>query len=238
MSEQKTVINTGNEEVDAALGKAKDFWDRFSKIIIYVSCAIILVVGGWWVYKNYVVLPKQDSANDALFQAESLFDKMTQQGFNKDSINIVLNGGTGVTSGVVKIINNYGSTPAGNRAKLIAGACYLHLKEYDKAIKYLNDFSTTDADQVQATVYSLLGDAYSEQNKSDDALSFYKKAASVNEKDDFISGEALYKAGRYAESIGKKDDAIETYKKLRDNYPKSAHAAEMDKYLARLGVLN
>ena len=33
-------------------------------------------------------------------------------------------------------------------------------------------------------------------------------------------------------------EAIELFQKLKDNYPKSSHAAEMDKYLARLGVVN
>ena len=216
--------------------KAKDFWFRYSKPVTYIATAIILVFGGWYLYKNFVVLPQQEKANDMIFPAENLFDKMAQEGFNKDSIGLVLNGSDGIT-GVLKIANNYGSTPAGNRAKIIAGACYLHSGDFNNAVKYLSDVSSTKATQVQTTVYSMLGDAYSELKNSDEALSYYKKAAEVNDKDDFMTSEALYKEGLYAETIGKTDDAIAIYENIRDNYPKTAHAAEMDKYLARLGVV-
>jgi tetratricopeptide (TPR) repeat protein len=232
VQEPVTVANTDIDVVE----KAKDFWFRFSKPITYVSSAIIVIVAGWFIYTNFIMLPRQEKANDIIFPAEGLFDKMAQEGFNKDSINLVLNGGNGIT-GVIKIANTYGSTPSGNRAKLMAGACYMRLHDYNNAIKYLKDFSSTKATQVQTTVYSLLGDAYSELKNSDDALSYYKKAAEVNEKDEFMTSEALYKEGLYAETIGKTDDAIASYEKIRDNYPKSAHAADMDKYLARLGVL-
>jgi len=216
--------------------KAKDFWFKYSKPVTYIATAIILVFGGWYLYKNFVVLPQQEKANDMIFPAENLFDKMAQEGFNKDSIGLVLNGSDGIT-GVLKIANNYGSTPAGNRAKIIAGACYLHSGDFNNAVKYLSDVSSTKATQVQTTVYSMLGDAYSELKNSDEALSYYKKAAEVNDKDDFMTSEALYKEGLYAETIGKTDDAIAIYENIRDNYPKTAHAAEMDKYLARLGVV-
>ena len=69
------------------------------------------------------------------------------------------------------------------------------------------------------------------------AYSYYKKAAEVNEKDEFMTSRALFKEGQYAETIGKTNDAITIYEKIRDDYPKTSPAAEMDKYLARLGVL-
>ena len=66
----------------------------------------------------------------------------------------------------------------------------------------------------------------------------YKKAIAVNTNDEFMTGEALYKAGLFAESIGKTKEAVEYFQKIKDGYPKNGHAADVDKYLARLGVLN
>ena len=224
------VVETDKDVVE----KAKDFWSRFSKPIIYVGSALILLIGGWLGYKSFVKEPNEAKAAELLFPAESIFDKMTQTGFSKDSINMVLNGGNGITSGVLKVASNYGSTDAGKRAHFIAGACYLNNKDFNNAIKHLKDFST-DATQVQAAAYILLGDAYSELKKNDDALEYYKKAANVNAKDEFMTPEALYKAGLFAETIGKTKEAIEFFQKIKNDYPKSSHAAEMDKYLARLG---
>lgn len=225
-------------ETNEAVEKAKDFWAKFSKPIIYVGSAIILFVGGWYGYNKFVKEPNEVKAAEMIFSAEQLFDKMAQQGsFNKDSVNRVLNGGNGITTGVLKIISTYGSTEVGNRANFIAGACYLHSGDFNNAVKYLKEFSTS-ATQVQTAAYSMTGDAYAELKKNDEALDYYKKAASVNTKDEFMTPEALYKAALFAENINKSSEAIDLFKKIRDNYPKSSRAADVDKYLARLGVIN
>ena len=216
--------------------KAKDFWAKFSNQVIYVGSAIIVLGGLWLGYTNFILAPKIAKADDLIFPVEGLFDKMSQTGFSKDSINIVLNGGTDVT-GVLKIASTYGSTPAGNRAKYIAGACYLHNGDYANAVKFLKDFST-NATQVQSAAYSMLGDAYSELNNNDDAFTYYKKSATVNEKDEFSASEGFFKAALFAETIGKTSDAIELFQKVKSDYPNSEHSKDVDKYLAQLGVLN
>jgi TolA-binding protein len=220
-----------NEIVDRARG----FWAQFSKPIIYVGALVILVIGGWLVYKNMFQAPKEVKAADVIFPAEQLFDKMTLGGFNKDSINLVLNGGNGIPNGVLKIASNYGGTAAGNRANFIAGACYLHNKDFNKAIKHLKEFST-DASQVQTVAYSMLGDAYAELKKNDEAMDYYKKAAAVNTKDEFMTSEALFKAAMFAEYTKKPDEAIKLFQKIKAEYPANTHNAEIDKYLARQGV--
>ncbi len=233
---ENQATNVANVETNEAVVKAKDFWSKFSKPIIYAGSAIILLIGGWIAYKNFIVAPKEQKSIDAIFPAEQLFDKMAQGGFNKDSINLVLNGGNGIT-GVLKIANNFSGTSAGNRAHYIAGACYLQNKDFANAIKHLNEYSTS-ATQIQTLTYSMLGDAHAELKKNDQALEYYKKAASVNEKDEFLSALYLFQAGSFAEKIGKPKDAVELYQKLKAEYPKSSQAGEIDKYLARLGVTN
>ena len=59
--------------------------------------ALILLAGGWLAYKNLVKVPNEVKSAEHIFPAEELFDKMTQSGFNKDSIKLVLNGGNGIT---------------------------------------------------------------------------------------------------------------------------------------------
>lgn len=236
---EKNLIDT--PIAPAATTEKRDFWVMYSKTIIYAGTAAILILAGWFGYQHFIKLPKEKNANEAVFPAENLFDKMAAIGFNKDSVNIVLNGGnlegTSVT-GLLKVINNYGGTEAGNRAKYMTGASYLHINEFDKAIKYLKDFDAHGALQVESKAYGMIGHAYAEQKKIDDALSFYKKAAEVNDKDESITPDALMLAASYAEATGKNKEAIDLFKKLRDNYPTSATVAngEVDKNLAKLGV--
>jgi tetratricopeptide (TPR) repeat protein len=234
---ENVVAPTVEVEIDP-IDKAKDFWAKFSKPIMVIGTAIILLGGGWLAYKNFVKIPNEQKAAEAIFPAEKLFDKMTQSGFNKDSINMVLNGSTGSFSGVLSVISKFGGTAAGNRAHYIAGACYLHGKDFNNAIKHLKDFSTS-ATQVQTAAYLMLGDAYSEiKDKSSDAFDYYSKAATVNTKDEFMTAESLYKAALYAETVGKTKEAIANFQKIKSDYPKSSRNNDVDKYLARLGIVN
>lgn len=159
--------------------------------------------------------------------------------YNKDTVNLVLNGdkAAGIT-GLLKIASSLGSTMSGNRAQYMIGACYLQLKQFDKAISHLKDFDGNDATQIQSKCYILLGHAYAEQKKTEEALDYYKKAGTVSDLDEGMASEALYMAGRYAEALGKTKDAIDLFQNLKDKYPASQRVSsgDVDKYLGSLGV--
>jgi TolA-binding protein len=239
----ETKVTETTVETTESVQHSKGFWDRYSKPIIYVGSAIILLIGAWYGYKKFIVEPKEREANELVFAAENLFDKMASVGFNKDTVNIVINGGEldgQKVTGVLKVISNFGSTAAGDRAKYMAGASYLHIKEFDKAIKYLKDFDGNGATQVQSKAYIMLGHAYAEQKKTADALSAYKKAASVNDKDEFFAADALLVAAAYAGATGDNKEAISLYEQVKQKYPSNiaVQNGDVDKNLARLGVVN
>ncbi|MFT3679181.1 MAG: tetratricopeptide repeat protein [Ferruginibacter sp.] len=232
---EKQVVAEAPETIEI-VEQAKGFWAKFSKPIIYAGSAIILLVGGWLGYKNLVKLPNEEKAAEMLFPAERLFDKMgMQSGFNKDSINLVLNGGKDIPNGVLKVISKYGGTAAGNDAHYIAGACYLHSGDFNNAIKHLKDFST-NATQIQASAYSMLAEASAELKKNEEAASYFDKAINTNPKDEFLVPVFLFRAGQFAETTGKTKEAVEYYQRIKNEYPKSQPAADIDKYLAKLGV--
>ncbi len=242
MAETKEVT-TPTQETNEVLQKAKGFWASNSKTVIYAGTALILLLGGWFGYQKLVKEPKELKANETVFLAESVFDKMASGSFSKDSVNIVLNGGTldgSSITGLLKVISNYGGTQAANRSRYMAGACYLHIKEFDKAIKYLKEFDGNGAGQVQSKAYVMLGHAYAEKKQTGEAFDYYKKAASVNEKDEAVTPDAMMLAASYAESIGKSKEAVELYKGLKEKFPAyiAVSNGEVDKLLARLGEFN
>ncbi len=233
--------------------RAKGFWAANSKRIIIIGSVVILAIGSYLGYKYIYKLPREQKASDLIFPAEKLFSKMAGIGsYNKDSVNLVLNGGnlegTAVT-GMLKIISNYSGTPSANRAEYITGACYLQLKDFDKAIKHLKEFDGNGADQIQSKAYILLGDAYSEKKNTSEALSYYKKAASVlSDKDAGQKVFALYTAASYADYIGQPKDAIAILEDIRQNHMDGLiktdltgpepliNIDDVEKYLAKLGV--
>ena len=149
------------------LDRAKGFWEKNSRMILYISTAVILLAGGYLGYKYLIVLPNEQKAQAEIYKAEN--------NFRKDSIALALNGNNS-TPGFLKVINKYGGTRSGNLAKLYAGECYLQLGDFKNAVKYLEDFDAHGAKQIEAKAEGLLGDAYAEMKQNDKAIEHYKKA--------------------------------------------------------------
>ena len=216
--------------------RAKDFWTKYNRPLMIVSAVIILVAGGYLVYKKFYKQPNEEKASDALFKAEG-YHRNALTAPNPDSlIKLALNG-DGANVGFLRIMSKYKGTDAANIAQLYAGESYLLLNDNANAIKYLKDFSTSSK-FFQARAYKLLGDAYSELGKTDDAIASYKKAAHHFTEDLHSSAEYLFFAASLAEKSGKNSEAIELYKEIRDKFPGTVSANESDKYLAKLGVYN
>jgi tetratricopeptide (TPR) repeat protein len=207
--------------------KLQDFWDRWGKQTGYGLLVIVLVVGGIFAYRNLISEPNEKKATEAMFRAEEYY--------RLDSARLALNGDN-VNAGFLKILSKYSGTKAGNLAAFYAGSCYLKLGDYNNAVKYLKDFSTS-VKQLQGRAYGLLADAYSELNKKEEAAEEYKKAGTYFEKDELFSPEYLFRSGYLYESMGKTQEAVTMYQLIKDKYPTSQRGLDIDKYLARLGVI-
>ena len=225
MAEKKNIAASENEEV---IAKAQDFWTRYQKQITVVLAVVVLAVGGWYAYRNFIVKPKAEKALDVIFKAEEYY--------RMDSLQKALNG-DGISWGFVRVAKEYGGTETGNLAHFYAGDCYLRTGDFNNAVKHLKDFSTSQK-QVQARAYKLLGDAYSELGQNDNAISSYKKAAYHFTDDLHNAAEYLFFAASLAEKSGKNQEAIGLYKEIKDKFPGTVAANESDKFLAKLGVYN
>ena len=225
MAETKTVSHyTENEQT---IERARDFWGKYNRIILIVGAVIIVLGGGYLAYKYLYQQPQEAKAIDAMSKAEDYY--------RVDSFKVALSG-DGINPGFAKIVDKYGGTETGNTAKYYAGVSALKIGDYAKAVKYLSDFST-DAKQIQARAYKLLGDAYAEQGKNKEALENYKKAAHYFEDDDSNASEYLFMAAYFADRVLKNQkEAIDLFKELKQKYPRTERGFEADKYLAQLGV--
>jgi len=225
MSEIKHPAHLEDEKNPVA--ELQNIWERYGKQASYVLIALIVIIGGFFAYRNMISEPNEKKAVEAMFRAE--------QYYRMDSARLALNGDN-INAGFLKVIARYGSTKAGNLASFYAGSCYLKLGDYNNAVKYLKDFSTS-VQVLQERDYGLLGDAYSELNRKEEAAAQYKKAGTYFEKDELLSPEYLFRSGYLYESMGKTQDAIAMYRLIKEKYPTSQRGADIDKYLARLGVI-
>lgn len=216
--------------------RARGFWAEYNKPISYIGSAIVILFVGWMIYKYMFKVPKQEKADKVVFVTQKYFSDFTTA---TDSAKILLAtkvlNGDGRNPGALKIINQYSGTPAANLCEYYAGTCYLQLGQFAKSIKYLKEFDADGADQIKSRALGMMGDASAELNKNDDALDYYQKAANVNEKDTYTTSEFLFRAALFAESIGKEKEAIDLFQKIKTDYPLTEKAADVDRYLAKLG---
>ena len=214
-----------DEVVGDVIENAENFFQKYKNILIYSLVGIMVIVVGYFGYTEFVSKPKQQEAYEQMFRAE--------QYFAVDSFNIALNG-DGNTLGFNDIINNYGSTAAGNLARFYAGVCHYHLGDYSNAIAQLNKFSSDD-EVVGARALCVIGDAYAEIGELDNAVKYFIKAA--NHKNNSYSATYLMKVGRVYEAQGKYNDALKAYDRVKKEYPNTTEAREVDKYIERAGLL-
>ena len=203
-------------EVEEIVSRSEQFIENNSKKIIYGIIALALVVGAVLGIKHGYLIPQEKKAAAAMFKGE--------QYFAKDSFNLALNGNGADYEGFEAIIDQYGSTSAGNLAKAYAGICYFKMGDNEKALDLLKSFSGSD-DMISPAITGLIGDCYVEK-------------AAKQASNEVISPTYLKKAGIAYESLKQYGDAVKAYTTIKEKYFNSMEASDIDKYITRASALN
>lgn len=220
---QDDILKDGNEKLTEVFNNAEYYFEQYKNIILGAIALIVIVVGGWWGYNNLVKGPKETKAKDAIVYAQKYFEM--------DSMRLALKG-DGQHLGFETIAKQYSGTAAGSRATFGAGIASLKLGNYAEAIKFLNDFSTSDP-LLNARKYGCMGDAYAEQNQMDKAIENYKKAVDAADND-LVTSSYLYRLALALETKGNKKEALENYKRVHNDYPQSQEGMAAEIAIARL----
>ena len=225
------VFNT----LDESASKAEDWAVKNQKnIFILVGLAAAIVLG-YLGYNKFIAEPKANEAMNEMFTAQKYFEEAVN-GTAKDSLyNLALAGGDG-KYGMLDIVSEYGSTPAGNLANYYAGMAYLNLKDYTNAVKHLSDFKTDDA-VLGPVAKGGIGDAFVQLNQPEDALGYYEKAieASTN---DYTTPMYLFKAANVALGLGQADKALKYFKRIKEEFSSAAEATNIDVFIGRAEAKN
>jgi tetratricopeptide (TPR) repeat protein len=236
MAEQKLSHKLAEEA--PVIKRALGFWDKYSKQIIYVSATVIVLGAGYYIYKYMIVEPKNQKANDSVYQLQGVYESMVNAQTDSARVALadqVLNGDAQST-GAIKFLSRNSGTDAANLAHFYAGRAYIEKSDFKNAIKQLEAFDANGATQAGSAGLKLLGDAYMMDKQNEKGAEAYKKAGTLNDKDENFSSECLYFAAQAYETLGKNDDAVKMYQIIKEKYPKTQRGFSADKYLARLGV--
>ena len=214
------------------LNKQEAFLLKYKKAITIAVVALIVIIAGIILYKNYVSEPRQDKASTALAKGQEYFaNENYEMALKGDSLGFV---------GFAKLAKEYSSTAAGNLANLYAGLCQANLGKWEEAVKFLDAYSPEDDSMVSPAAVAALGNAYAHVKQLDKAVSNLKKAAKMADSqaadgaNNSLSPTFLIQAAEILESQGKKAEALSIYKDIKKKYVNSPVMQEIDKYIERV----
>ena len=220
MAEQK---KDEMEKVNEAISSSEKFLVNNQKTIIYVLVAIIAVVAIVLGVKQFYFEPREVKAQEALFRPVLAFEQ--------DSLDLALNGNTEF-DGLLAVVDNYGSTKAGNLAAAYAGLAYYEKADYENAKKYLSKFSADDA-VMSPAITAAIGNALVNMDNAADAVKYFEKAAKMADNKVY-SPLYLMKAANVYEKLGDKVAALKVYETIKKEYPTSQQATTIDAYIERV----
>ena len=197
------------DAINETLSKSEEFINNNKNKIFTVLGVIVFLLLGFSIF-SYIKSNQNNTAQEEMFQAVYYFEK--------DSLVQALNG-DGNNYGFLEIIDEYGLSDAANLSKFYAGASYLKLGNYENAINYLDEFSSSDL-LIQARAYSLIGDAYVEIGDYDNAIYYFKKASNEN-PNEFFTPSYLLKLAIVYEETDDLESALDTYEEIIEEFKNS-----------------
>jgi tetratricopeptide (TPR) repeat protein len=231
VEDQSTTAEVFNS-LDEGAGKTEAWVAKNQKYIFIIIGVAALIILGYLAYEEFIQEPKEAEAANEMFQSQQYFEAaLNSPGSASDSLyNLALTGGQG-KYGFVDIIENYGSTKAGNLAHYYAGMAYLSTNQYQQAIDNLDDFESDD-EILAPLAKGGIGDAFLQLDQPQEALGYYEEAANMR-TNNFTTPKFLMKAAVTAIQLGQGDAAEEHLTRIKNEFPDSPEANNVAVYLGQ-----
>jgi tetratricopeptide (TPR) repeat protein len=189
---------------------AEELVEKYKKPVLIGFAVLVAVVGA--------------VAQSEMYQAVFFFEQ--------DSLELALKGiPAKEVKGLQEIADEYSGTKAGSLASFYTGVIYLKQAKFQEAIDYLGKFDSKEG-ILQARAWCLMGDAYSELEDNDNAITYYKKACEYKPNEQ-ITPTYLMKLGLAYELKSDWKGAAASYDKIITDFPKSQDVTDAKKFKAK-----
>lgn len=225
----KNVEKEQEQAVAEAVSKTEAFFEQNGKKVLLALVVIAALVAGGYAYKKLVLDRNAERASELIVEAQERF------GVENPDFALALNGDE-QGAGFLDVIEQYGSTAAGNLAKHYAGVCYLRLGDLENAAKYLAQYSEVDGLPgaiLNAQNLGLRGDVAVENGDYEGAIALYKKAVAASDNE-LTAPLFLYKQIVAYVALGNKEEAQKCLDTLTTKYPTAAEVRFAEELLGTL----
>lgn len=207
------------------------FFKNNEKIIYGVLLGILVVVILIIALFRFIITPRNQKAAEAIMAPIEQFTLALGTG---DSLAFAAAlDGNEETDGFLTIIDDYGSTKAGNTARYYAAVCYLQQHDTEEALEMLLKYKKKD-DNVWYKAQLLIGDLYDEQGDVENAKKYYKHAMKGNTE--LVAPEAAFKLGMLYEREENWSEAYSNYQFIQDKFYERYNQMGVSKYLERAKI--
>jgi tetratricopeptide (TPR) repeat protein len=224
MAKKKNTEGETIVDVQKVYSKTEQYVEDNSKVILIIGAIIVVLFAGYFAVTRLYMFPKNEEGMELLWKAEYWFEI--------DSLQKALDGNESYY-GFEHVANEYSSTQAGELAAYYSGIIYLQMGDYERAISYLEQADLSDH-MLGAVSLGATGDAYVELGNLGKALGYFDKA--ISHSDNPLTAPVyLKKAALVHEDLGQSEEALENYQKIKEQYPTSNEARNIESYIARVG---
>jgi tetratricopeptide (TPR) repeat protein len=206
--------------------EVRQWIDENTKILSYVGIGIagLVVIGFLW----------SKSRADSNEKATAMLAKVAPY-YDEGRYDLAINGiPQEGTQGLQAVVDEHGSTKAGEIAKLYLANSYFAIKEYDKALSTYDDISVSDK-MITASSYAGMAACYEAKGDFNHAASYFEKAASKN-MTAVQAPENLQRSATNYAAAGKKEKAIELLQMLKKEFPTSPYARDVERFIAEYSI--
>ena len=221
--------------LDEGASKLEKFLEKYQKTIFAGLALIIALVAGYMWYYSNVKQPNEQKAINDLATAQKYFNEglnATQDSIMISNFDKALNGADG-KYGFLQVNEKFSGTKAGNLSNYYIGMIYYKKGDFKNAVSYLSKFDGKNT-ILQPMAYGIIGDAFMELNQPKDAMEYYEKAAKAS-NNKFTTPMYYFKAGRLALDTGDKAKAKKYFELIKEKYPESKQAKDIDMFIAQAG---
>ncbi len=218
-TQEETIISSTPVETKAT----ESFFVKNQKTITAFAIGLLAGVVLYLGYKYLISEPNNKKCQEEMYQAEAMFEK--------DSFNLALTGVENSYKGFADLASSYGGTTAGKLCKYYAGVASLNVGKFEDAVSYLESASVCGK-VLPIARYAALGDAYAELKQMDKAAANYDEAIEAGDNE-LLTPNVMKKYAMLKEINGDKAAALKTYNAIKEKYPTSTEARDIDKYIIR-----
>lgn len=202
----------------AAIKENKELTSKLPKALIGISVAVIIIVATVLCYVYFVRQP-------GIQKAQEQAAKVYVEALDKQSSDSIV---AAAAASAAKA-----GYDDGNNMHLVAAINYYRLGQYDKCIAQLDEFKAKDA-IIGAAAKSLLGDAYVNTDKLDQAADAFTAAIKQSDNNPQYTPMFMLKLARVYREQNKTADELRVLNEIKAQYPVFAEQNAVDAYIARL----